>query len=134
MDVFHGLLEEDRCTDRPSPTSSSVVGNAFLNEGILKSLYSAAQGTGRFAKIGISYSDFLVPSVDTVETVCGLLLTFGLLTRPVVLALFIDISVAILTTKIPMLLGHGVLGFSVMKLPDYGFLSIVHVARTDLAV
>ncbi|MEI6607838.1 MAG: hypothetical protein WCP35_21260 [Verrucomicrobiota bacterium] len=87
LDVFHGLLEEDRCTDRPSPTSSSVVGNAFLlNEGILKILYSAALGTGLFAKIGISYSDFLVPSVDTVETVCGLLLIFGLLRAAVRMA------------------------------------------------
>ena len=100
MDGFHGPLEEDRCTAAP-PTSSTVVSGAFLNEGILKFLYSAAQGTGRIAKIGIPDSDFLVPLVDTVETVCGLLLIFGLLTRPVALALFIDISVVILTTRSP---------------------------------
>ena len=58
----------------------------------------------------------------------------GLLTRPAAIALFIDISVAIFTTKIPVLLGHGFLGFSLMELPHYGFLSMVHEARTDFAM
>lgn len=58
----------------------------------------------------------------------------GLLTRPAAIALFIDISVAILSTKIPVLLGHGFLGFSLMKLDHYGLLSMVHEARTDFAM
>ena len=58
----------------------------------------------------------------------------GLLTRPAAFALFIDIGVAIFTTRIPVLLGHGFLGFSLMKLPHYGFLSMVHEARTDFAI
>lgn len=35
-----------------------VVGGVFLNEGILKFLYPAAQAAGRFARIGIPYPDF----------------------------------------------------------------------------
>ena len=58
----------------------------------------------------------------------------GLLSRPAAFALFIDISVAIFTTKIPVLLGHGFHGFSLMELPHYGFLSMVHEARTDFAM
>jgi len=89
-----------------------VVGGVFLNEGILKFLYPVAQAAGRFAKIGIPYPDFFGPFVATVETVCGVMVILGLLTRPAAIALFIDISVAIFTTKIPVLLGHGFLGFS----------------------
>jgi putative oxidoreductase len=49
------------------------------------------------------------------------LLIVGLLTRLAAIGLFIDISVAIVSTKIPVLLGHGSWGFSLMKLPRYGF-------------
>ena len=111
-----------------------AVGGVFLNKGILKFLYPAAQAAGRFAKIGIPHPDFFGPFVGTVETVCGLMVILGLLTRPAAFALFIDISVAIFTTKIPVLLGHEFLGFSLMDLPHYGFLSMVHEARTDFAM
>ena len=111
-----------------------VVGGVFLNEGVLKFLYPVAQASGRFAKIGIPYPDFFGPFVGTVETVCGAMVILGLLTRPAAILLFIDISVAIFTTKIPVLLGHGFLGFSLMQLPQYGFLSMVHEARTDFSM
>ena len=111
-----------------------AVGGVFLNEGILKFLYPVAQASGRFAKIGIPHPEFFGPFVATVETVCGAMLILGLLTRPAAIALFIDISVAIFTTKIPVLLGHGFLGFSLMKLDHYGFLSMVHEARTDFSM
>jgi uncharacterized membrane protein YphA (DoxX/SURF4 family) len=42
-----------------------------------------------------------------VETVCGLLLVIGLLTRAAALLLLIDISVALLTTKLPILMHKG---------------------------
>ena len=111
-----------------------VVGGVFLNEGILKFLYPVAQAAGRFAKIGIPYPDFFGPFVAVVETVCGTMVILGLLTRPAAIALFIDISVAIFSTKIPVLLGHGFLGFALMKLDHYGFLSMVHEARADFAM
>ncbi len=111
-----------------------VVGGVFLNEGILKFMYPAAQAAGRFARIGLPHSGFLGPLVATVETVCGAMVILGLLTRPACLALFINISVAIFTTKIPVLLGHSYLGFHLTKLSHYGFLSMVHEARTDLSM
>jgi uncharacterized membrane protein YphA (DoxX/SURF4 family) len=82
----------------------------------------------------LPHPGFLGPFVGTVETVCGAMIFLGLLTRPAAFALFIDIGVAIFTTRIPVLLGHGFLGFSLMKLPHYGFLSMVHEARTDFAI
>jgi len=48
--------------------------------------------------------------------------------------LIIDISVAILSTKVPILLGHGFWRFTVGKLPTYGFWSMAHEARVDYAM
>jgi uncharacterized membrane protein YphA (DoxX/SURF4 family) len=42
--------------------------------------------------------------------------------------------VAILSTKIPILLGHGLWIFTLAKLPRYGFLSMMHEARTDFSM
>jgi putative oxidoreductase len=111
-----------------------VVGGVFLTEGIQKFLYPADLGAGRFAKIGIPMPDIMGLFVGGVETIGGALIILGLLTRIAAIALLIDISVAILSTKIPILLGHGFWGFSLTKLPRYGFLSMLHEARTDLAM
>ena len=42
--------------------------------------------------------------------------------------------VAIVSTKGPILVGHGFLGFPLQPLPRYGFLSLIHEARTDLCM
>jgi uncharacterized membrane protein YphA (DoxX/SURF4 family) len=42
--------------------------------------------------------------------------------------------VAILSNKIPILLGHGFWGFSLSTLPYYGFWGMVHEAPTDFAM
>src|SRR5438309_1437571 len=68
------------------------------------------------------------------EVVFGALLIVGLLTRLAAIVLLIDISVAIVSTKIPVLLGHGFWGFSLVKLPRYGFWSMMHEARTDFSM
>jgi putative oxidoreductase len=111
-----------------------VVGGVFLTEGIQKFLYPTDLGAGRFAKIGIPMPDTMGPFVGGVETIGGALIILGLLTRIAAIALLIDISVAILSTKIPILLAHGFWNFSLTKLPRYGFLSMLHEARTDLAM
>ena len=132
-----------KASQSPTPRSTGananvlirlVVGGVFLNEGILKFLDPAANAAGRFAAIGIPHPDFFGPFVAVVEVLGGLLVILGLLTRLSALALFINISVAIFTTKIPVLLGHGYLGFSLMKLKSYGLLSMVHEARTDFSM
>ena len=42
--------------------------------------------------------------------------------------------VAILSTKIPILLGHGFWGFSLRNVSYYGFWGMAHEARTDFAM
>ena len=111
-----------------------VVGGIFLTEGIQKFLYPSDLGAGRFAKIGIPAPDMMGPFVGGIEIVCGALLIIGFVTRLVAILLLIDISVAIISTKISILIGHGFWVFSLTKLPRYGFLSMIHEARTDLAM
>ncbi|MEO8887275.1 MAG: DoxX family protein [Mucilaginibacter sp.] len=84
-----------------------LVGMVFLSEGIQKFLFPVADGAGRFAKIGIPHPDFLGPFVGATEIICGTLLVIGLITRLVVVPLLIVILTAIITTKIPMLIGKG---------------------------
>jgi putative oxidoreductase len=45
-----------------------------------------------------------------------------------------NISVAILSTKIPILLGHGFWMFNTPGVKMFGFWSMIHEARTDFAM
>lgn len=111
-----------------------MVGGVFFFEGIQKFLYPADLGAGRFARIGIPAPELMGPFVGGVETICGALLMAGLLTRLAAIPLLINISVAIVSTKIPILLGHGFWTFTLAKLPRYGFLSMMHEGRTDFCM
>jgi uncharacterized membrane protein YphA (DoxX/SURF4 family) len=111
-----------------------IVGWVFLSEGIQKFLLPDALGAGRFAQIGIPAPGFMGPFVGVVEIGCGMLLMLGLFTRLAAIPLFINISVAILSTKAPILLGHAFWTFSLPKLSHYGFWSMMHEARTDFSM
>lgn len=111
-----------------------LVGWVFLVEGILKFVLAEELGAGRFASIGIPAPQVMAPFVGAVEIICGTLILVGLLTRLAAIPLLIDISVAILSTKIPIWLGHGYWLFSFPKLKHYGFLSMLHEARTDFSM
>ncbi len=111
-----------------------AVGAVFLSEGIQKFLFPNELGAGRFVKIGIPAPEVMGPFVGTVETVCGSLIILGLLTRLAAIPLIIDLCVALISTKLPILLGHGFWRFSLTKLSAYGFWSMAHEARTDVAM
>jgi uncharacterized membrane protein YphA (DoxX/SURF4 family) len=111
-----------------------MVGAVFLSEGIQKFLDPAARGAGRFVKIGIPVPEVMGPFVGSVELICGALLLVGLLTRFAAVPLMITMVVAIISTKIPILLGHGFWGLNVKSLSAYGFFSMAHEARTDVAM
>jgi putative oxidoreductase len=129
-------LKQTLHTDAPPATLlvRLLVGSGFLSEGIQKFLYPAELAAGRFEKIGIPFPQMTGPFVGAIETICGVLIILGLLTRLAAIALLIDSSVAILSTKIPILLSHGFWGFSLPKLPRYGFWSMMHEARTDFSM
>lgn len=111
-----------------------MVGAVFLSEGIQKFLYPAQLGPGRFATMGFPQPELLANFVGVVEIVCGALLIVGLLTRLASIPLIINMIVAIVATKIPILLGHGFWGFALRDLPSYGFWSMAHEMRTDWAM
>lgn len=111
-----------------------ALGWVFLTEGIQKFLFPAALGAGRFARIGIPWPELLGPFVGAVECAGGALLLIGLLTRPAALLLAIDMGVALLSTKVPMLLGRGFWGFTAPASDKSGFWAMAHESRTDLAM
>jgi len=111
-----------------------IVGVVFLTEGILKFMQPGELGAGRFAHIGLPLPDLLAPLVAVVEIVSGTALLLGLYAGDAALALLVVILVAIITTKIPILLGHPLGRFEPARLNHYGFLSFLHEARTDLSM
>jgi uncharacterized membrane protein YphA (DoxX/SURF4 family) len=131
-----GILRETFATHAPCATIliRLIVGGTFLSEGVQKFLFADELGVGRFVKIGIPHPELMAPFVGGCEIVCGALLILGLLTRLVAIVMIINISVAILSTKIPLLLGHGLWMFNLSKANSYGFWPMVHEARTDFAM
>jgi len=104
----------------------------FLPEGIQKLAFPEILGAGRFAHIGIPYPELMGPLVGVVEIVCGALLILGLGTRLASIPLIVIMIVAIVSTKVPILLGHDFWIFHLPGLPRYGFWSMLHEARADL--
>ena len=103
----------------------------FFPEGIQKLAFPDFLGAGRFAHIGIPYPDLMGPFVGTIETICGALIILGLLTRVAAIPLIVIMIVAIISTKVPILLGHDFWIFHLAKLSRHGFWSMIHEARAD---
>jgi putative oxidoreductase len=97
------------------------VGLIFLSEGIQKFLFSPELGAGRFLKIGIPYSTFVAPVIGVTEILSGLLILIGYKTSKAAVPLLFIMLTAIAFTKI-------------ITLPEKGFWSVAHEARTDFAM
>lgn len=111
-----------------------MVGAVFFTEGLQKFIYPELRGAGRFEQIGFPNPEFWGTLVGMFETVCGVLILLGLFTRLAAVPTFVIMLVAIITTKIPVLLGHGFGPFGVREAPFYGFLAMAHEMRTDWAM
>jgi putative oxidoreductase len=98
-----------------------MVGGIFLSEGIQKFLFPTTLGVGRFMQIGIPHPQIMAPFVGGVEILFGALLILGLFTRLATIPLLVVISVAIWTTKVPVLWKQG-------------FWAMAHEARTDFSM
>lgn len=119
---------------RPIILIRLLVGWVFLAEGILKFTRADALGPGRFAKIGFPSPHAVATFVGGVEIIGGALVILGLLTRLASIPLLIDITVAIISTKIPILLGHGFAMFAAPTNKPFGLGTMLHEARTDLSM
>jgi len=148
MPVDRRAREADRVTAQPrwqrllradAPAATLLVrvavGVVFAAEGIQKFLYPDALGAGRFARIGIPAPEVMGPFIGVLEIACGVLVLAGLLTRLAAAPLVADMIGAITSTKLPILLGHGVLGFAgPTAAAGHGLWSMLHEARTDLSM
>jgi putative oxidoreductase len=103
----------------------------FFPEGIQKLIFPDILGAGRFANIGIPFPELMGPFVGVVEIICGAFIILGLFTRLAAIPLIIIMIVAIVSTKVPILLGHDVWIFHLPKLARYGLWSMMHEARAD---
>jgi uncharacterized membrane protein YphA (DoxX/SURF4 family) len=108
-----------------------AVGGVFLSSGLVKFLFDN-QGPGRFAKIGLPAASQLAYFVGGVEVVCGTLLILGLFVRLAALPLVIDMIVALVTTKLPLLFGAGPEPIAAM--PKTGFWAFAYQARLDITM
>lgn len=111
-----------------------MVGAVFLSEGIQKFLFPAVRGVGRFESMGFPSPEFFATFVGMFEIICGMLLLLGLITRVAALAMLINMTVAIVVTKIPIALGESFGPFILRDLNTYGFWSMAHEIRTDFAM
>lgn len=108
-------------------------GAVLIWEGILKFIYPLSLGVKRFALIGIPFPDFMSPFDGAVEIVCGTLLALGLLTRLAIIPVLIDIGVAVVSTKITLLLGISALPPAAAP-PQDGIWGMLHAIRADYAL
>jgi putative oxidoreductase len=111
-----------------------IVGAVFLTEGILKFVRPGELGVGRLAHIGLPWPHLLAPFVGAIEIAAGGALILNFFAGDAALLLLVVILTAIVTTKIPILLGHHLGPFGPTKLDHYGVLSFIHESRTDLAM
>ena len=73
--------------------------------------------------------------MGVVETVCGALIIVGLFTRLAAIPLIIIMIVALISTKLPILLGRDVWIFHLAQdIRCTGFWSMMHEARADLTM
>lgn len=111
-----------------------IVGMVFLLEGVLKFLRPEALGAGRFAAIGLPFPGVLAPFVGGVEIGCGAAIVLNFFAGDASIFLLVVISTALVSTKIPIVLGHPLGPFALPKMNSYGWLTFFHEARLDLCM
>jgi putative oxidoreductase len=112
-----------------------IVAVVFITEGVLKIVYPGELGAGRFAHIGLPYPHVLGPFVGGVEIVAGAAVLANFYAGEAALFLLAVITTAIVTTKIPILMGRPLGPFAPPRnVTHYGLLGFLHEARTDLAM
>ena len=112
-----------------------IVGLVFVTEGALKFIFPDELGVGRFAHIGFISPSVLSPFVGGVEIAAGAAVLMNLYAGDAALLLLAVIVMAIVSPKIPILLGRPWGPFSLAKnVTHTGWLGFLHEARTDLAM
>jgi len=111
-----------------------VVGVVFLTEGILKFVHPSELGVGLFTALGLPFPHLLAPVVGGLEIAGGIAILLNFYAGDAALALLVVATMALITTKVPILLGHSLGPFPLSKLPSNGWLSFLHEARGELCM
>jgi putative oxidoreductase len=112
-----------------------IVAVVFVSEGVLKFVWPAELGAGRFAHIGFVAPQVLAPLVGAVEIGAGAAVLANFYPGKAALCLLAVIVTAIVSTKIPILINRPLGSFAVPKNVSHtGVLGFLHEARADLAM
>jgi uncharacterized membrane protein YphA (DoxX/SURF4 family) len=113
-----------------------IVAVVFISEGVLKFAWPGELGAGRFAHIGFAAPQVLAPVVGVVvEIGAGAAVLANFYAGEAALCLLAVIVTAIVSTKVPILLGRPLGPFAVAKNVSHtGVMGFLHEARTDLAM
>lgn len=112
-----------------------LVGGVFLSEGIQKLLFPGVLGASRFADLGFPIPGLTAASIGAIEIIAGSAVLLGLATRLAAVFLLVISIVAIITTKLPILVGHGVWVFPLdSEVNRYGVWGFLHAWRGDIAM
>jgi uncharacterized membrane protein len=109
----------------------AIVGLVFVLEGALKFLSPGDYGVGSFARIGLPWPQYLAPAVGGIEIAGGLAILFNFFLGEAALVLALVMATALVTTKIPILLGRPLGPFALPVEPRYGLLAFFHAARVE---
>lgn len=111
-----------------------LVGGVFLSEGVQKLLFPGILGADRFATLGFPIPGLTAASVGVIEIIAGSAVLLGLATRLAALFLLAIAIVALITTKLPILVGHSVWVFPLPEVDRYGMWGFLHSWHGDIAM
>lgn len=111
-----------------------LVGGVFLTEGLQKLLFPEMLGAARFASLGFPVPRVIATVVGAVEIIAGGAVLLGLATRLAAVFLLLIALGAIITTKLPILVGHGVWVFPLPEVDRNGVWGFLHAWRGDIAM
>jgi uncharacterized membrane protein YphA (DoxX/SURF4 family) len=111
-----------------------AVGFVFLTEGLNKLVNPAERGVGRFEGLGFPAPEVFATGVAGIEILAGTLLILGLFTRVAALVLAVVALNAIVLTKLPVLLGTGILTFGGVDASFYGVWGFLYEWRLDFTM
>ena len=120
--------------DLPMILIRVIVGLVFLLEGVLKFLRPEQLGVARFAAIGLPFPHQLAALVGGIEIAGGAAILLNFYAGDAALMLLTVICTALVTTKLPILLGRHLGPFALANLNQYGWLSFFHEARIELCM
>lgn len=111
-----------------------LVGGIFLSAGVQKLIFPNLLGAGRFAELGFPVPGLTATFIAIVEIVAGGAVLLGLATRLAALFLMIIGIGAIITTKLPILMGEPVWVFPVPPTEQYGLWGFLRAWRGDISM